>query len=240
MNNYLLSIDPSIKNTGFTLWEKEYKYDKNLNYWPTREYVYCEIHNDENASLKIVEECKNCYENEIIWKPIFLKSYNLKEYDGQRRFYWDIKVNDNELDLIIERGTFHSKNGIGYETQEHLRGFIAGQFNKLLTKDMLISPSEWKKWYVKNDKYCSAITFVNGINYKWDKNISLFMCENLIKENNWNIKISNHDEADSLLIGWYYLNKDNKMQNEKYKGRKSPFNFEIFIEENNKENKKWL
>ncbi|WP_342267240.1 hypothetical protein [Spiroplasma endosymbiont of Villa modesta] len=75
---------------------------------------------------------------------------------------------------------------------------------------MLISPSEWKKWYVKNDKYCSAITFVNGINYKWDKNVSLFMCEYLIKENKWNIKISNHDEADSLLIGWYYLNKENK------------------------------
>ncbi|WP_458257491.1 hypothetical protein [Spiroplasma endosymbiont of Dactylopius coccus] len=32
----------------------------------------------------------------------------------------------------------------------------------------------------------------------------------IIKTNNWNITISNHDEADSLLIGWYYLNKENK------------------------------
>ncbi|WP_339047244.1 hypothetical protein [Spiroplasma endosymbiont of Colias croceus] len=215
MNNYLLSIDPSIKNTGFTLWEK-FKH-------------YCDK-----------EECLKIY----YWKPIWISSYSFNNkkldfIDFQNEIFFH-RTRNEDINLIIERGTFHSKNGIGYETQEHLRGFIAGQFNKLLTKDMLISPSEWKKWYVKNDKYCSAITFVNGINYKWDKNISLFMCENLIKENNWNIKISNHDEADSLLIGWYYLNKDNKMQNEKYKGRKSPFNFEIFIEENNKENKKWL
>ncbi len=38
------------------------------------------------------------------------------------------------LDLIIERRTFHVKNGVGYEKEEHLRGLIAGQFNKLLTK----------------------------------------------------------------------------------------------------------
>ncbi|WP_174480440.1 hypothetical protein [Spiroplasma endosymbiont of Danaus chrysippus] len=189
MTNYLLSIDPSIKNTGFTLWEKK---------------IYCDTY-------------------KYIWKPILISSCSFKK-NGVDNFnrdmhyvvYGTLELKDelnnskNNFDLIIERGTFHSKNGIGYETQEHLRGFIAGQFNKLITKDMLISPSEWKKWYVKNDKYCSAITFVNGINYKWDKNISLFMCENLIKKNNWNIKISNHDEADSLLIGWYYLNKENK------------------------------
>ncbi|WP_342257836.1 hypothetical protein [Spiroplasma endosymbiont of Nomada ruficornis] len=170
MTNYLLSIDPSIKNTGFTLWKKVYLHDK-YDFWN--------------------------------WKPIFVKSYNLKEYDGQRKFYWDIKVNDNELDLIIERGTFNSKNGIGYETQEHLRGFIAGQFNKLLTKDMLISPSEWKKWY---ERYDPPIFWLRP----WDKELSIYVAEEIIKENNWNIKISNHDEADSLLIGWYYLNKENK------------------------------
>ncbi|WP_338978657.1 hypothetical protein [Spiroplasma endosymbiont of Panzeria rudis] len=172
MTNYLLSIDPSIKNTGFTLWEKE-----------------------------------NISDNFIIrWKPIFVKSYNLKKYDGQRKFYWDIKVNDNELDLIIERGTFHSKNGIGYETQEHLRGFIAGQFNKLLTKNMLISPSEWKKWY-KNRPFGAYWDIKNE---KWTKETSLAMAQIIISENEWDFNITNHDEADSLLIGWYYLNKEKK------------------------------
>ncbi|WP_342252914.1 hypothetical protein [Spiroplasma endosymbiont of Zeiraphera isertana] len=93
MNNYLLSIDPSIKNTGFTLWEKKYKYDKNLNYWPTREYVYCEIHNDDNVSLKIIKECKNCYENEIIWKPILISSYSFKKY-GVLNFESEIFFNN--------------------------------------------------------------------------------------------------------------------------------------------------
>lgn len=204
MTNYLLSIDPSIKNTGFTLWEKVYKYDKNLNYWPTREYVYCETHNDDNASLKIIKECKNCYENEIIWKPILISSYSFKKY-GVLNFESEIFFNnmkDTNIDLIIERGTFHSKNGIGYETQEHLRGFIAGQFNKLLTKNMLISPSSWKKWYVKIFWYAKDKT--------WDKELSLKLANQVIQEQGWNITISNHDEADSLLIGWYYLNKENK------------------------------
>ncbi|WP_338974194.1 hypothetical protein [Spiroplasma endosymbiont of Tricholauxania praeusta] len=174
MTNYLLSIDPSIKNTGFTLWEKE-----------------------------------NISDNFIIrWKPIFVKSYNLKEYNGKRQFYWDIKVNDNELDLIIERGTFHVKNGIGYETQEHLRGFIAGQFNKLITKNMLISPSSWKKWYVNNLK--NNFNLPKKQEFIWIKNTSIQLANELINEQNWNITISNHDEADSLLIGWYYLNKENK------------------------------
>ncbi|WP_342254549.1 hypothetical protein [Spiroplasma endosymbiont of Zeiraphera isertana] len=203
MNNYLLSIDPSIKNTGFTLWEKKYKYDKNLNYWPTREYVYCEIHNDDNVSLKIIKECKNCYENEIIWKPILISSYSFKKY-GVLNFESEIffnNIKDTNIDLIIERGTFHSKNGIGYETQEHLRGFIAGQFNKLLTKNMLISPSSWKKWYIDNN--------ITNISLKnWNKKISEDICFYLNEKYEWNIKISNHDEADSLLIGWYYLNKE--------------------------------
>ncbi|WP_342273522.1 hypothetical protein [Spiroplasma endosymbiont of Acasis viretata] len=161
MTNYLLSIDPSIKNTGFTLWENK--------------------------------------------RPILVTSYSFKNYKGKRSFYWAIKAGNDELNLIIERGTFHSKNGIGYETQEHLRGFIAGQFNKLLTKNMLISPSSWKKWY-------RSQSFINIlINDEWDKESSIRLAKVLlIEQNNWNITISNHDEADSLLIGWYYLNKENK------------------------------
>jgi len=195
MTNYLLSIDPSIKNTGFTLWEKIKDY---------RDYK------------------NNIYEE--YWKPIWIKSYNFKnykdivDYDLQgityKNNFRDIidKINFyiaskytydwDKITLIIERGTFHSKNGIGYETQEHLRGFIAGQFNKLLTKDMLISPSEWKKYIINN--------FLDSRKIKWTKEISISQANELIKLNNWNITISNHDEADSLLIGWYYLNKENK------------------------------
>ncbi|WP_174480823.1 hypothetical protein [Spiroplasma endosymbiont of Danaus chrysippus] len=198
MTNYLLSIDPSIKNTGFTLWE----------------HIY--------------QDCKcfgNCSCNNIdIWKPIWIKSYNFNKYKDIIDYdFQDIIYENNfrniidkinfyiespytydwdKITLIIERGTFHSKNGIGYETQEHLRGFIAGQFNKLLTKDMLISPSSWKKWYVKIFWYAK--------DKKWDKKLSLKLANQVIQEQGWNITISNHDEADSLLIGWYYLNKEVK------------------------------
>ncbi|WP_342253434.1 hypothetical protein [Spiroplasma endosymbiont of Zeiraphera isertana] len=163
MNNYLLSIDPSIKNTGFTLWENK--------------------------------------------KPIWINSYSFKNYNYdwkkiQKQISYLIDI--NEYDLLIERGTFHSKNGIGYETQEHLRGFIAGTFNKLLTKNMLISPSKWKSWYKENYKNIT-IDYSN-----WKKEYSLILVKDLITFNNWNITVNNHDEADSLLIGWYYLNKENK------------------------------
>lgn len=188
MTNYLLSIDPSIKNTGFTLWEKE-----------------CEV--NCKYLWKPIET--NTPHTNDKWKPILIKSFDFKKYDNCK-FFNEIeeKIDDycflDDFDLIIERGTFHSKNGIGYETQEHLRGFIAGQFNKLLTKDMLISPRKWQNWYLKKYK------FIQQKNNKWDKNVSWFMSEHLIDVNNWNITISNHDEADSLLIGWYYLNKENK------------------------------
>ncbi|MBP1526191.1 MAG: hypothetical protein H9Q67_06850, partial [Spiroplasma ixodetis] len=171
MNNYLLSIDPSIKNTGFTLWEKK--------------------------------------------KPILINSYSFKKYNNDwEKIYTQINylIDINKYDLLMERGTFHIKNGIGYETQEHLRGFIAGQFNKLLTKDMLISPKEWQNWYLKDINNKNKIwpfysEFLSKINKeKWNKELSINLAKLLIKTNNWNITISNHDEADSLLIGWYYLN----------------------------------
>ncbi|WP_342273406.1 hypothetical protein [Spiroplasma endosymbiont of Acasis viretata] len=137
MTNYLLSIDPIIKNTGFTLWEK----------------------------TKRISECEVDYrETEYIykWKPIWINSYSFEKFKNINPTFDEqiivelfiigkIKHFDN-MNIIIERGTFHSKNGIGYETQEHLRGFIAGQFNKLLTKNMLISSSSWKKWYINNLK----------------------------------------------------------------------------------------
>ncbi|MBP1526246.1 MAG: hypothetical protein H9Q67_07125, partial [Spiroplasma ixodetis] len=112
MNNYLLSIDPSIKNTGFTLWEKE---------------------NISKDWKKIQDNTPYEY-----WKPISIGSCSFKK-NGIDNFNRDmhyvvygtlelkdeLNISKNNFDLIIERGTFHSKNGIGYETQEHLRGFIA-------------------------------------------------------------------------------------------------------------------
>ncbi|WP_375317215.1 hypothetical protein [Spiroplasma endosymbiont of Virgichneumon dumeticola] len=94
--------------------------------------------------------------------------------------------------------------GRGKETLDHLRGFIAGQFNKLLTKDMLISSSEWKSWYRFN------FNIDDNFLIKWTKEISIKLAKQIIKEQCWNITISNHDEAESLLIGWYYINKENK------------------------------
>ncbi|WP_458258614.1 hypothetical protein [Spiroplasma endosymbiont of Dactylopius coccus] len=172
MNNYLLSIDPSIKNTGFTFWE---------NRRPIL-VKSCSFKKNSNNFINITN---------VLYEYYYLR--NLR-----------INIFYEHLNLIIERGTFHSKNGIGYETQEHLRGFIAGQFNKLLTKNMLISPSSWKKWY-KSQSFINIL-----INDEWDKESSIRLATVLIEQNNWNITISNHDEADSLLIGWYYLNKKNK------------------------------
>ncbi len=70
---------------------------------------------------------------------------------------------------------------------------------------MLISPSEWKKWHLRE----WSVANFKKIN-KWDKYLSLELANELIEQYDWNIKVNNHDEADSLLIGWYYLNKENK------------------------------
>lgn len=215
MTNYLLSIDPSIKNTGFTLWEKKF--------------------------IRHITDIKN--ENEYLgnyyWKPIWITSYS---FNKNNDFYLEIKSKVNDLigitrkiirfNIIIERGTFHSKNGIGYETQEHLRGFIAGRFNKLLTKDMLISNTEWWSYYEENYKEIIEIltheimnNFIKENNIKnininkkiykkWiiylKKELSFKLANYLKNTYNWEPIITNHDEADSLLIGWYYLNKENK------------------------------
>ncbi|WP_375317455.1 hypothetical protein [Spiroplasma endosymbiont of Virgichneumon dumeticola] len=100
--------------------------------------------------------------------------------------------------------------GKGKETLDHLRGFIAGQFNKLLTKDMLISSSEWRKWYKEKQELLLPIYTSYSKIKKWDKDFSIMFATSLIKKNNWNIEIKDHDQAESLLIGWYYLNKENK------------------------------
>ncbi|WP_375317897.1 hypothetical protein [Spiroplasma endosymbiont of Virgichneumon dumeticola] len=196
MNNYLLSVDPSMKNTGFTLWEKNISKD-----WK-----------------KIQDNTPYEY-----WKPILISSCSFKK-NSIDNFYRDMHYviygtlelkneltnSKNNFDLIIERGTFHSKNGIGYETQDHLRGFIAGQFNKLLTKDMLISSSECRKWYKEKQELLLPIYTSYSKIKKWDKDFSIMFATSLIKKNNWNIEIKDHDQAESLLIGWYYFNKEVK------------------------------
>ncbi|WP_375318146.1 hypothetical protein [Spiroplasma endosymbiont of Virgichneumon dumeticola] len=132
MTNYLLSVDPSMKNTGFTLWDVKWCHGgcgKEICHHHTPILI-------SSCSFK-----KNYIDN--FYRDMHYVIYGTLELKNE------LTNSKNNLDLVIERGTFHSKNGIGYETQEHLRGFIAGQFNKLITKDMLIIPSEWKKWYVK-------------------------------------------------------------------------------------------
>ncbi|WP_342273587.1 hypothetical protein [Spiroplasma endosymbiont of Acasis viretata] len=188
MTNYLLSIDPSIKNTGFTLWEN-------------KKPIWINSYSFKKYSTG-VEISKSDY--------IYNNNFNyliLNQIEKELDFQLGSKNSKSNFNLIIERGTFHSKNGIGYETQEHLRGFIAGTFNKLLTKNMLISPKEWQNWYLKELRYEEDDLFKNK---KWNKEKSLYIVGGLIRQQKWNIKISNHDEADSLLIGWYYLNKENK------------------------------
>ncbi len=179
MNNYLLSVDPSMKNTGFTLWEnKKPILITSLNF-SKKDYHYF------TDFINIV--FLQCQTN------------NLGLIDDKT---------DYSLYLVIERGIFNPKMGRGKKTLDHLRGFIAGQFNKLLTKDMLISPSEWKSWWSKSiNEDIIKFDWIGIGPRAWDKKISIEIANWLIKENNWNIKISNHDEAESLLIGWYYLNK---------------------------------
>ncbi len=161
MNNYLLSVDPSIKNTGFTLWENK--------------------------------------------KPIWINSYSFKDYN----YDWEkiqlqisYLIDMNKYDLLMERGTFHSKNGIGYETQEHLRGFIAGQFNKLLTKNMLISPSSWKKWYIDNN-------IINISLKNWNKKTDFsphVLVEGIMKLNEFN----NAFQTEQQCLAYIANLKENK------------------------------
>lgn len=166
MNKFLLSVDPSMTNTGFTLWENK--------------------------------------------KPILILSYSFKKYSWLN-FNTKIinKLNylilDNEIDIIIEKGFLNPKVGRGKSTLDYLRGFIFGQFKQLIEKDMLIYSSAWQSWILKewNKYFLNDLKKIN----KWDKKLSIKLAQELINQEYWNITINNHDEAESLLIGYYYLNK---------------------------------
>lgn len=181
MNKYILSIDPSLKDTGFTLWEKE----------------YC-----NGCDTKKIECNKNC------WKPIWVINYSFKNFDNID-FYQKIvephlwqKIYDY-LDIYIERG-FHKNNRNTTEILDNLRGNIFGLFHELyIPKKHGIIPSEWQSWYLTKEAKKDI-----GED-KWNKELSLLFANSLIKENNWNININNNDNiADSLLIGWYVINND--------------------------------
>lgn len=200
MNNHLLSIDPSMKNTGFVLWEKEEYHQRCVN-----------------DCIKYLMDC-DCEESntQYEWEPIWVGSYNFNKYDYQEWMRYIDTIYKNEidnLDLIIEGGFNNPKMARGNETLGHLRGFIGGQFNKLIKKENLIRPSERRKYYW--DNYGNEIAFIQGLNNlpkdkKWHKELFAMTLTNLLMtNNNWNITISNHDEAEALLIGWAKINEKN-------------------------------
>lgn len=203
MNNYILTVYVDNENTGFCLWLKTIK--------------QCRCANQEH------------HKKEIIWKPIWINNYNFKKYDLKTCLDLKWKIRDlvggikdykdnntfpwlEKFDLYIERGIYIPNLGRDKETLEHLRGFIAGQFNKDIfnDKDKLISPKEWKNWYLKNWHDYYGINSVYGNINKWNKKASLLIVDCLIKLNNWDWDINikdNYSIVDAVLIGWYVINK---------------------------------
>jgi len=74
---------------------------------------------------------------------------------------------------------------------------------------MLISSKEWQNWYKKTHNQ-NFFDIKVDFSQKWIKESSLNIAEQIRIQYGWDIGATNHDEADSLLIGWYYLNKENK------------------------------
>lgn len=173
MDKFLLSIDPSIDNTGFTLW-KNYKPILILSY-SFKKYNY----------------------NDFLIKILYMIDSTIELENGYIHFKRDLKI-------IIEKGFLNPKVGRGKSELDYLRGFIVSQINKeLINKEMLIFPSSWKSYYIRNWNNND-----NQLTIKNFKSKSVFLGKTLISNNNWNINVKNHDEADSLLIGWYFLNKE--------------------------------
>lgn len=175
VQEYLISIDPSVKNTGITLWEKE----------------------------------------NITWKPVLILSFNFKgkiqdsiKWNNFIRFLKQPYYLNIPNKIVIEAGFSNFKYMKGNNTLDWFRGFICGQLGKLLTKDMTISNKTWKSYfwnkYIKiNENYCKY-RHINE-NKKWDKKISLWISKDIIKQFKWDLEINNHDEAESFLIGYYYI-----------------------------------
>lgn len=210
MNNHLLSIDPSMDRTGFTLWKKIITFQ------------------GTDMPFSRIENLQEYY-----WKPIWIDSYSFNHYDTLG--FTDnilIKVYDlisdynsqpySSFDIVIERGFRSTKNGKGVETLEHLRGFIAGQFNMLPDKKFqekyMPLPNEWRKRILNR--------LFNFIDFKPTGAQELLIIGMLILEKKlakedwlwiahlyceymkWENKPKNHDQAESLLIGWDFITKN--------------------------------
>lgn len=191
-NDYIVVINPSLQNTGFSLWDK---YDENI-WYP----IWANNYNFEEYNWNIFKEkilkkiAMNCNKHEIIFT-----------YDN--------------FDLYIERGIFNPKLGGKNESLEHLRGFIAGRINNDIfnNKDKLIDRSEWQNWY--KEKYINQLKniFLNDNFKKWKKEYSIFLIDYLMS-NVWKKKYvdwwkDNHNIVLSLLIGWYIINNKNSWNN---------------------------
>lgn len=203
MNNYLLSIDPSLKDTGFVLWEKQ-EYHQRCVGDCVKYGKYCNC-----------EESNTQYE----YKPIWVNNYNFEKFnltsgelfklkfiDIIRENIWNMtnsKCNNwnNFIDIYIERGFNNRLNARSSEVMGSLRGNIFGLFNKLyIPKEHGILPRSWQIWYLKE------FPAMTDKSKNWDKKLSLQYVNWLINENNWNIDIkNNHNIADALLIGWYVI-----------------------------------
>lgn len=174
MDKFLLSIDPSFTNTGFTLW-KNYKPILILSY-SFKKYNY----------------------DDFLEKILYMINSKIELENGYQGFKRNLKI-------IIEKGFLNPKVGRGKSELDYLRGFLVCRLNnQLINKEMLINLSSWKSWYKRQNFRFNE----QGINCKLEKKESLYIVNWLIVNNNWNINVKNHDESDSLLIGWYFLNKE--------------------------------
>jgi len=207
MNNYLLSIDPSLTRTGFTLWKEQCEHDK------------------------LDKECEDfiCEKN---WNPIWIESYSFKQITKGKRYEWsaikDIiedKVNHTFFEIVIEKAFNNPRFVKGNTTGDYLRGYIVSQFNKFPDKEFqkkyMPLPKEWRKRILERlftfkDFMPEEEDLVIINKYKERKVkklqkedwliIALLYCKYM----NWEFTSLNHDQAESLLIGWDFITKDIK------------------------------
>ncbi|WP_252321158.1 hypothetical protein, partial [Spiroplasma endosymbiont of Lariophagus distinguendus] len=185
----------SIKNTGFTLWKPCCKHNKSWN---------------EECNVLIDKECEitsaipililnydfNKYQHydfiEKIIEPLTLKaSEDDAHYKCSKYRYW---VED--FNVIIERGFNNKLNARSSEKMQALRGHIFSLlYQYYIPEKHGILPKQWQSWYRLN------FNIDDNFLIKWTKEISIKLANELIINQGWNITISNHDEADSLLIG---------------------------------------
>lgn len=202
MKEHILSIDPSTKNTGFVLWKL--LHDTNCNNDMCQDEICSEIR----------------IENKIPYEPIWVSSYNFKKFNmgfavSKSDAYYNNLFNHIILNPIRNYLNI-SSNQLFYNLDIYSEwdfynfdfvGNIFGLFDKWLTNDMLITSNQWQTWY-KEYELINTVNHEIKINKKWNKELSIKLANMLININKWNIDIKdNNNIADSLLIGWYVINK---------------------------------